>query len=197
LDLPRYRSPEGARAYRRKYASPLRALSSWRETRLVARALAQAGAEGPLLDCPCGAGRLIPALARRGARVTAVDLSKAMVREAGGTRALRLVGSADALPFADGAFDTVVCHRLLHHFAEPEGRARVLRELARVARRAVVLSFSDAGTRRARRSTRRAALTAGRLRAEAAACGLRLEPPVRRVCGWFSVVAVAVLRSEA
>jgi len=39
------------------------------------------------------------------------------------------LGDALALPFPDGSFDTAVCVRVLHHFADP---APVLRELGRV-----------------------------------------------------------------
>ena len=41
-----------------------------------------------------------------------------------------------ALPFADGAFDYVACSLFTHHFTD-EGVVRVLREMARVARRRV------------------------------------------------------------
>ena len=193
MDVQRYGIADGAEAYGRKYRSPLRALSSLKETRLVARALADAGVTGPVLDCPCGAGRLLPALRRRASRVVAADVSPAMVRRARDGAGF-LVASAFALPFADRSFDAAVCHRLLHHLPDAADRARVLGELARVARRAVVVSFSDATTRKGRRKTRRALLTPDALGAEAAACGLALAAPPRRVNAWFSVVAVALLR---
>lgn len=44
-----------------------------------------------------------------------------------------------ALPYADRAFDFAFCSTALHHFDE-EDAVRVLREMARVARRAVVVS---------------------------------------------------------
>ncbi len=43
------------------------------------------------------------------------------------------------LPYADGTFDFVTCAKALHHFA-PQAAQELLRELARVARHAVVVS---------------------------------------------------------
>ena len=162
--IARYRSTEGAAAYRRKYErSWVRRLSNWREMRLVARALRLAGTSGRVLDCPCGAGRLVPTLLSVADHVTAVDMSDAMVAEArdalqaevSADRVAFAVAGANDLPFDDGAFDTAVCHRLIHHMGDADERAGVFRELARVARRRVVLSFSDDSTWKGRSQRRR------------------------------------------
>lgn len=202
-----YGTAEGAARYREKHRRSLvRRLANRRELSLVDRALRQAAAYGRVLDCPCGAGRLAPVLLRRAVRLVATDLSGPMVREAAaalarGAAARRVAfvrASAQALPFPAGAFDTAVCSRLLHHLADPGERAALLRELARVAGRWVVLSFHDATALKRRlqgkRPRSRVALTPEQLAAEAAAAGLVLVPPVRRVHGWFSLVAVALFR---
>jgi len=203
--LDRYRSEAGAAAYRGKYRrSWTRRISSRRELSLVRRALLgiEGGRPKAVLDCPCGAGRLLPLLLEGAERVAAADISAAMVREARRARGGGVVfvqASAGGLPFATGAFDVVVCHRLIHHVVSRKERAPILAELARVSRRAVVLSFADAGTRRARRKrgrTKCATLSAAELAAEAAEQGLRLTSPVRRLGGWVSFLAVAVLLAE-
>ena len=209
--LERYGSHEGAAAYRRKYeSSPARRWSNRRELKAVARALERAGASGRLLDCPCGAGRLVPTLLERAQHVTAVDLSPAMVAEArdalaplaASGRVDFALASADRLPFEDGAFDTVVCHRLLHHLERREDRAAVLHELRRVARRSLVLSFSDASTWKARIQglsrvkRRRTILTPAQLAGEARAQGLVMDGQPLRLASLFSLVAVAVFRVE-
>jgi SAM-dependent methyltransferase len=206
--LERYGSAHGAHAYRHKYeASLARRWSNRRELGLVERALARAGARGRLLDCPCGAGRLGPTILAHAEHLTAVDLSPTMVAEAKDAlagfvaqgRVELAVASADRLPFPDAAFDTVVCHRLIHHL-EAADRAAVLRELARVARRRVILSFSDATSLKARLQAlrgvkrRRSILTPEALAAEAAAAGLALDGTPERLASLFSTVAVAVLR---
>ncbi|HWW76758.1 MAG TPA: methyltransferase domain-containing protein, partial [Pyrinomonadaceae bacterium] len=51
-------------------------------------------------------------------------------------RAAFLQADALALPFADGAFDYVMCSLFTHHFPD-DACVRVLREMSRVARRRV------------------------------------------------------------
>lgn len=208
----RYRSPAGAVAYRHKYErSLLRRLSHRRELAVVRAALARLGTRGAILDCPTGAGRLVPMLLEGAERVVAVDTSAAMLAEAQracerlatGARVEWVEARADALPFADGAFDTAVCHRLLHHMADAEERGAVLRELARVATRGVVCSFSDATTQKARRRQRsgllprRLPLEPAKFLAEARAAGLEALGAPRRLAGLFSPLAVVAFRCVA
>lgn len=120
-----------------------------RDARLVRALLRRtlvAPAKSPLriLDAPCGTGRLAPALAEFGA-VTGLDVSRSMLA-AGPDTSARICGDVRHLPFADGAFDAVVCCRLLHHLREEHDAARVLSELVRVSRGLVVVSFWDAGS---------------------------------------------------
>lgn len=205
--ITRYESSSGAAAYRRKYErSWVRRLSNRRELSIVDRALRRAQAQGRLLDCPCGAGRLTPTLLRHAEHVTCVDLSQAMVDEArDALAAFAEAGAvafatapADALPFEDDAFHTAVCHRLIHHMAAPEERVGVLRELARVASARVVMSFSDDSTWKARSQRRRGvhrrrhALMPEAFFAEAAAHGLVPRGAPVRLNGLHSLVAVAV-----
>jgi ubiquinone/menaquinone biosynthesis C-methylase UbiE len=204
--VERYLSPSGAAAYRGKYERSLsRRLSHRREMRMVLRALRRAGAKGRVLDCPCGAGRLAPTLLRLADHVTCTDLSPAMVAEARDalssvptSRVSFEVAPANQLPFEDRAFDTAVCHRLIHHMNDPAERAGVLREMARVARRRVVISFSDDTTWKAKSQHRRGvarrrhALTPEALCAEAAAFGLTPIGRPMRLNPFFSLVAVMV-----
>lgn len=114
-----------------------------RDPELVAALLARAlPSPESVLDVPCGAGRLFPALAQRGAAVTGVDVSAEMLR--GTPRDQRVVqADALALPFAALSFDAVVCCRLAHHLHARDDVARLFAELARVARRFVIVSFWD------------------------------------------------------
>jgi len=203
----RYGSPEGAAAYRRKYErSWLRRLSHRREMRVVRAALGRAQVRDEVLDCPCGAGRLVPTILEFAREVVAADLSEAMVAQAKDAlgapaaqgRVRFLVAPADRLPLADGAVDTAVCHRLLHHMEAEAERAGVLAELARVARRRVIVSFSDETTWKARSQGRRGVerrrhlLAPERLFSEAAAHGLHPIGKPIRLCGFTSLLAVAV-----
>jgi SAM-dependent methyltransferase len=89
-----------------------------------------------VLDYGCGHGMAAVVLARHGARVTAFDLSHAYLKEAQARAWANDVGVAflqadgERLPFADGSFDAVWGHAILHHLdlrtAAPE-LSRVLR----------------------------------------------------------------------
>jgi SAM-dependent methyltransferase len=109
-----------------------------------------------------------------------------------------LIAPASDLPVEDDAFDTAVCHRLIHHMADAQERARVLGELARVARRRVLLSFSDDSTWKGRSQRRRGvhrrrcALQPADLFAEAAVHGLVPLGTPLRLNGFHSLVAIAV-----
>jgi len=142
-----------------------------RDPRLLQRLLRRTGTslEGArVLDVPCGTGRLAPWLA--GSRVTVeVDVSPAMLHHAPPPR---LLADVLSLPFADGAFEVVVCCRLLHHL-DPVGELPpVVRELVRVSSGLVLASFWDSATlpalrRRLGRRARSARRPVSRRRLEA------------------------------
>jgi ubiquinone/menaquinone biosynthesis C-methylase UbiE len=107
-------------------------LESWHEAAL---ALAPDRAGRRVLEVGCGAGDLAVALARRGARVAAVDFSAHAVRiardkaRALGAAPALLVADAQRLPFADASFDAIVSCECLEHVPDPRA---LLRELARL-----------------------------------------------------------------
>jgi SAM-dependent methyltransferase len=90
-----------------------------------------------VLDVGCGVGRLMLRMARRGCRVTGVELIRADLRSA--RRLLGEVwqqvelieGDGGRLPFADESFDFVTCTETLEHVAD---YGLALRELTRVLR---------------------------------------------------------------
>jgi SAM-dependent methyltransferase len=86
-----------------------------------------------ILDAGCGSGPLVAALRARGATVTGLDLSAAMVelarRRLGDEVDLRVADLSEPLPFSDGAFDDVVASLVLHYL--PDWTAP-LSELGRV-----------------------------------------------------------------
>lgn len=74
-----------------------------------------------VLDLGCGHGMAAVLLARRGARVTAVDLSGGYLHEArrrawvNGVRADFVQADAERLPFASGSFERIWGNAVLHH----------------------------------------------------------------------------------
>ena len=98
--------------------------------------------ETVLVVC-CGSGMEAEMVARTGRRVVALDISAEAVARAR-ERAARfgfpletIVGDAEHLPFSDNSFDYVFVHDGLHHLPDAY---RGVREMFRVARRAVVIA---------------------------------------------------------
>jgi ubiquinone/menaquinone biosynthesis C-methylase UbiE len=87
-----------------------------------------------LCDIGCGAGTLLAHVQSIGIAATGIEPDAAKVAQANGLD-IR-AGSAEALPFPDGAFDLVTFENSLHHVTEI---GRALAEAMRVARRAVVI----------------------------------------------------------
>ncbi|MQY14122.1 Ubiquinone/menaquinone biosynthesis C-methyltransferase UbiE [Streptomyces sp. RB5] len=88
-----------------------------------------------VLDAGCGSGPLALALRDRGAVVSGIDVSAAMVGLArerlGGEVDLRVGDLREPLPFAEGAFDDVVSSLALHYL---EDWGPTLAEMRRVLR---------------------------------------------------------------
>ena len=100
---------------------------------------AQVRAGARVLDVASGPGYAAAAAAQRGAQVTALDFSVAMVEMARSQNPEIEFreGDAGALPFADGSFDAVVMNFGMLHLARPESAVsealRVLRPGGRYA----------------------------------------------------------------
>jgi ubiquinone/menaquinone biosynthesis C-methylase UbiE len=97
-----------------------------------------------ILDAGTGRGDMPIAFARGGWRTTGLDSNPDVLlvarRETAAETMVEVVeGDARRLPFEDGAFDVSHCSLLVHHMA-PDEVVTVLRELARVARRGVVIN---------------------------------------------------------
>ncbi|MGL4421467.1 MAG: class I SAM-dependent methyltransferase [Gemmataceae bacterium] len=98
-----------------------------------------------LLDLGCGHGMASVVLARRGATVTACDLSAEYVREAitrAAANTVSITGAitpAENLPFPAKSFDAIWGHAILHHLDLPVAAA----ELRRVLRPGGVAVFCE------------------------------------------------------
>lgn len=96
---------------------------------------------GTLLEAGCGGGHHSVSLARRGFKVTSVDLSvngllaAKMLAEHEKQNILFLSADIKRLPFADNQFDICFCSLILHHFI---GLENIIRELSRVTRKCFI-----------------------------------------------------------
>ena len=96
-----------------------------------------------VLDLGCGACQFGVTLARRGARVTGIDISEKQLEYARlrGVDFPLVLGSADDLQFEDASFDVVACDQGATVFADPFD---VVPEVARVLRPGGLFAFSGA-----------------------------------------------------
>jgi hypothetical protein len=204
-----YRDPATAAAYAaERFTRGSGPEKDARERDAVGDMLGRAGLPpgARVLDCPTGAGRFADLLASRGLAATGAEASGEMIAHAARSFAAaglprRLAGAdALALPFRDGAFDLVLCHRLLHHFATEGERRALLASLARASRRWVLVSWFDAlSLQHIRRAIRNPLRRSGRhavrrdtLLADAAAAGLR-PAAIRAVRPLVAEISLALL----
>ncbi len=102
------------------------------DPRIAARIERALGAAASVVNVGAGTGSYEPA----GRRVVAVEPSPVMTAQRAAHAAPCVRGTAEALPFADGAFDAAMAILSLHHWTD---KARGLAEMRRVARGPVVL----------------------------------------------------------
>jgi ubiquinone/menaquinone biosynthesis C-methylase UbiE len=106
---------------------------------------ARTGREMKLLDVGCGTGVVAVTAARRGARVTGLDLSPVLLERArwnakmAQTEIEFLEGDVEALPFADGAFDLVLSQ--FGHMFAPRPEVAIT-EMLRVLKPGGHIAFS-------------------------------------------------------
>jgi len=93
------------------------------------------GSGATALDVGARDGYLSRMLAKRFDQVVALDLTPPSIAH---PRIVCVQADVTALPFGDDHFDVVLCAEVLEHVA-PAGLARACRELARVARRSIVI----------------------------------------------------------
>lgn len=100
-----------------------------------------------VLEIAPGPGFLAVELARRGYRVTGLDVSRSFVRiasenaaKAGVNIDFRL-GDAANLPFAEGVFDFVVCMAAFKNFTDPLGALNQIHRVLKPGGRAAILDL--------------------------------------------------------
>jgi ubiquinone/menaquinone biosynthesis C-methylase UbiE len=147
--LQNYNSTRGAEAYKADYQNKLhRKWSDKRERALLTRYFDRIGKVGSILDLPCGHGRLSDFLKERCGQLIEGDWSFTMVslnqRDHGRDRRSYMRASALEIPLPDQSVDVVVSFRLSHHLETQELRERHLRELFRVARKHVIVTWFSA-----------------------------------------------------
>lgn len=107
------------------------------DTRIRARIQHALGRSQSVVNIGAGAGSYEPS----GIDVTAVEPSHLMISQRAPSKASVVRAAAENLPFADAAFDAAMAVMTMHHWTD----WRIgIREMQRVARRIVILTFDAA-----------------------------------------------------
>jgi len=144
-----YQKDQRAAAYNAKYRDRwTKRMSTWREFALLDRMLRNQGQSKVLLDLPCGGGRLSPSMARYTDLLIEADVALGQLRygRAHGrvsTRQVWMSASGFRIPLRDASIDGTVCVRLTHHLPTEAERERLVRELLRVSKRFLIVTFFD------------------------------------------------------
>jgi SAM-dependent methyltransferase len=137
--------------YRDRYVTGRRARIDGLERAALRRLLRGIGPLAAALDLPSGTGRLSPVLGEFASRVVLADASPEMLQLAREDlptlSADYVLTDAERIDLPDGSVDLAFSHRFLHHIHTAATRMRIFRELARVSRRYVVLSYYTPGFR--------------------------------------------------
>jgi SAM-dependent methyltransferase len=128
--------------YARRFAGPVGRWFVDSQTRITLQCLAGLPAGATILDVGGGHAQVAPPLVEAGYRVTVVgsDVScgERLVPLTATGRFRFDVGDLQALPYGAGAFDAVVCYRLIAHSVDWR---HLIAELCRVARRRVIVDY--------------------------------------------------------
>jgi len=198
----RFQNKTRAEKYAKRVEEDSRKNIDRREQRAVEKIFSALKDCKTVLDVPSGAGRFLPALSGAGRRVIEMDVSLEILLHAAG-RATKLKldavfaqGDASRLPFGNDSVDAVFCNRLLHHILVKDERALILRELHRIARRTVVVSFFDynafGGIRKFLKKLKGSDIhydgqpTLEQFRQEVTECGFKVVEIVRDKLPWVS-----------
>lgn len=180
-------TPDVSEYERTRYRNLDQRIVAWRERRILDDLLGRALRPGDrVLDMPSGYGRLTDVLVGEGRQVVSADVSPEMLRSARGKAAgaaTHCCADVRDLPFGDGAFDGVLCVRLVQHLSDAAARSEVFGELARVTGRwAVVSAYRKAGLHHLQRRVLgrgRMCVALDRIRGELREAGFEVERVVR------------------
>ncbi len=194
--------------------------TGWRDRRekaCIEQCLESIPTGSRVLDLPCGTGRLTRLLVSRGYRVTGADVSEAMLgharekyreyqREQGGNSPAVQFEIRDVLAtgFNTDQFDGITCIRLFHHFDDAETRRRGLKELRRICRGPIIVTFLNSfaldrisswlkATVRRRKRVSQLPIPFKTFAADVKAAGLKIDKKIAAHWGissrWFLVVS--------
>jgi ubiquinone/menaquinone biosynthesis C-methylase UbiE len=121
-------------------------LSDWLDKRAIRKALGEARLDAPVLDLPCGTGRILDFMYRSGFHyLTGADISDQMLnvakRKMNGKAEVRFaITDATNTGFPDGSFKAITSIRFMGHLPR-DTRLSVLREFGRICGENVIVEY--------------------------------------------------------
>jgi len=148
-------TPESALHYRKEAVNRKTARRHEIEEEFARRVFARVGADSHVVDIPCGNGRFFEVFGAA-KQVTMLDISENMIQAArhwiGERKNTRIdIGDIFSISVPSGTADLCFCMRLFHHMDTDTKRLAALKELTRVSKRFVALSFYNKNCVRYRR----------------------------------------------
>jgi ubiquinone/menaquinone biosynthesis C-methylase UbiE len=115
------------------------------EKAFAQKLLDMTGEQSHILDIPCGNGRFFNIFSKAAKLIMAdysLNMLQAVEERFSSIENLELIqADITSLPLDDSSVDLCFCMRLFHHMKNDQVRLKALKELARVSRRYVALSF--------------------------------------------------------
>ena len=139
--------PDGVLKYEKKrYAHFDQKIVNSLEHKILKKFLAKTNIiDGQILNVPCGFGRFTNLFNSLNLKISFFDLHPKMVvrclEKFNNKKHSFITGSIRALPFKNNSFDAVINIRFFHHYFENEDRLLMLRELQRVSKKYVILTY--------------------------------------------------------
>ncbi len=115
------------------------------EKRFAQRLLDMVGNSAHILDIPCGNGRFFETFSKVKSLIMAdysINMLKAVEERFGNPENVRLIqAEISSIPLPDSSADLCFCMRLFHHMKNDQVRLCALKELTRISKKYVALSF--------------------------------------------------------
>jgi len=146
VTLGQARTIEQAEDYEKKFThGPKNKRLNRLEKDFARRVFELVGSDSHIVDVPCGSGRFFEIFSKA-RQLTMVDYSVNMLKVCkerfGALGNVRLIeADISSLPLPDNSADLCFCMRLFHHMESNPVRLDALKELARVSKKYVALSF--------------------------------------------------------
>lgn len=149
-----YEKPEVVENYANRFQGKRFSHTHTCEVKSIERFFEIIGPINSVIDIPCGAGRFQKTLSKYTYKITQVDYSSQMLCKAEENmsdylpqvfhKANFVRASIFDLPFNNNTFDVVLAMRIYHHFDCEEERIEILRELRRISKNWIIISFFNA-----------------------------------------------------